>query len=102
MNVKGFLGFLLLISGFGIILLAGGCALFLLVIDVGTIKSWFVPASIVFFGGLVSWLGVLLMNWGGKGQAKLQPEEDRKKELEAAMKKRAEEKKADAGDDGKA
>ncbi|MEZ0224612.1 MAG: hypothetical protein ACAH83_08670 [Alphaproteobacteria bacterium] len=72
MKVKGFFGFLLFISGLGIILLAGGCAFLLFVIDVGKIKSWTIPAGIVLFGSVVSWLGVLLMNSAGRDRAKLE------------------------------
>ena len=102
MNLKGFFGCVLMIIGLNIIVLAGFCVL---VDAVFHLKGAWLTAGIFAVGLLVSWMGVKLMNMGSKeraAQKSLPPDEDRQKELESAMKGRAEaKKKEDEADKGK-
>jgi hypothetical protein len=104
MDLKGFFGTLLLMLGGCTILLAGGCVLLLLVFTGGGmhLQTLYLPGMTALVGALIAWVGVWMMNSAARDRAaqKAHSDEDRQKALEAALKKRAEEKKADEAGKG--
>ena len=77
MNVKGVLGFLLLVTGWGIIGLTLLCALIAALL--GVWQLWLV-IGLMAAGALVSWVGMKLMDWAGADKMKADaPRQDVKK-----------------------